>query len=137
MFYALINLLFWPLRKFYFRLSTHGLENFPAQGPVIVVSNHASYLDAGVLGGALPRMIHFIVLTRMFELRRLRWFYVGMRTIPVDPGAGQRAPIRRCLEVLRRGEVVGIFPEGSRSRDACETSSSSACSPPPFPTPPR
>ncbi len=117
MFYAFIKLLFWPLRKFYFRITTEGMENFPQEGPALVVANHTSYLDAGILGGTLPRKIHFVVLTRMFNMRRLRWFYVGMHTIPVDPGAGQRGPIRLCLEVLRRGGVVGIFPEGSRSPD--------------------
>ncbi len=117
MFYALIKLLFWPWRKFYFRIATQGMENFPHEGPAIVVANHSSYLDAGVLGGVLPRKIHFVVLTQMFELRRLRWFYAGMQTIAVDPGAGQRGPIRRCVEVLRSGHVLGIFPEGSRSED--------------------
>jgi 1-acyl-sn-glycerol-3-phosphate acyltransferase len=117
MFYALIKLLFWPWRRIYFRISTQGMENFPLQGPVIVVANHASYLDAGILGGVLPRKIHFVVLTRMLALRRLRWFYTGMQTIAVDPGAGQRGPIRQCVEVLRHGHVLGIFPEGSRSED--------------------
>jgi len=116
-FYAFIKLLFWPWRRFYFRISAQGMENFPLEGPVIVVANHTSYLDAGILGGVLPRKVHFVVLTRMFALRRLRWFYTGMQTIPVDPGAGQRGPIRRCVEVLRSGHVLGIFPEGSRSED--------------------
>ena len=117
MFYWLIKSLAWPFRKFYFRIELQGLESLPKRGPAIVVANHASYLDAGLLGAALPRKVHFVVLSEMYKMWRIRWFYRGMETIAVNPGAGQHAPIRRCLKVLQAGRVMGIFPEGSRSSD--------------------
>jgi 1-acyl-sn-glycerol-3-phosphate acyltransferase len=117
MFYWIIKSLAWPLRKFYFRIEARGLEHLPRQGPAILVANHASFLDAGVLGSTLPRKIHFVVLSSMHKMWRFRWFYSGMETIPVSRGAGDHAPIRRSLEVLRAGGVLGIFPEGGRTYD--------------------
>ncbi len=117
MFYWVIKALAWPFKRFYFRMVVHGLANLPERGPAIVVANHTSYLDAGVLGSALPRKVHFVVLSEMYRMWRIRWFYRGMETIAVNPGAGQHAPIRRCLKVLHAGSVMGIFPEGGRSHD--------------------
>jgi 1-acyl-sn-glycerol-3-phosphate acyltransferase len=116
MFYWVIKLLAWPFRQFYFRAEAEGVENLPVDGGVIVVANHASFLDAGVLGSVLPRKIHFVVLSRMLKLRRLRWFYIGMETIAVNRDAPEHAAVRRSLQVLRGGGVLGIFPEGGRSR---------------------
>jgi 1-acyl-sn-glycerol-3-phosphate acyltransferase len=117
MFYWIIKSLAWPLRKFYFRIEARGLQHLPGEGPAILVANHASYLDAGVLGSVLPRKIHFVVLATMHKMWRFRWFYSGMETIPVSRGAGDHAPIRRSLQVLRAGGVLGIFPEGGRTYD--------------------
>lgn len=117
MFYWTIRLIAWPLKVLYFRIRAEGIENLPREGPAIVIANHASYLDAGVLGAALPRKIHFIVLSSMYAMWRIRWFYIGMETIPIHPGRPDRAAIRRALQVLDGGGVVGIFPEGSRSPD--------------------
>ena len=117
MFYWVIKWIAWPLRALYFRIETEGLDNLPRSGPVILVANHSSYLDAGILGSVMPRKVHFIVLSRMFRLWRIRWFYVGMETIPVHPGKPDHAAIRRALGILKGGGVVGIFPEGTRSVD--------------------
>lgn len=117
MFYGLVKAIAWPFRVFYFRIEAEGVEHLPRAGPAIVVANHASYLDAGVLGSVLPRKVHFIVLSAMYRLWRIRWFYWGMDTIPVRPGRPDHAAIRKALRVLAEGKVLGIFPEGSRSLD--------------------
>ena len=117
MFYWIIKWITWPLRAFYFRVEAQGLEHFPREGPVIVVANHASYLDAGILGSVLPRKVHFIVLSGMYAMWRIRWFYAGMGTIPVTPGKPEHGSIRRALNLLKDSRVLGVFPEGTRSPD--------------------
>ena len=117
MFYWLIKWISWPLRALYFRIHVEGVEHFPASGPVIVVANHGSYLDPGIVGSILRRKVHFMVLSSMYAKWRLRWFYVGMETIPVNPGQTDAGAIRQALRVLQRGGVLGIFPEGARSLD--------------------
>ncbi|MCI0566766.1 MAG: 1-acyl-sn-glycerol-3-phosphate acyltransferase [Acidobacteria bacterium] len=117
MFYAFVKLFFAPLVRIYLRLRVRGRERVPAQGPAIVVANHASFLDPIVLGSACPRKIHFIVLQAMYDWWRLRWFYWGMQTIPVRADEGDPRAIRLALWRLKRGHVVGLFPEGARSGD--------------------
>jgi 1-acyl-sn-glycerol-3-phosphate acyltransferase len=101
-----------------FSLEVTGLERLPAEGPFILASNHHNYLDAVVLGVAVPRPINFLVMPRVFHASPLhpsvhRW----LGSIPVnlerpDPGA-----IKRSLRVLEDGGLVGIFPEGPFSRE--------------------
>jgi 1-acyl-sn-glycerol-3-phosphate acyltransferase len=117
MFYAFIKIFFRPLVRVYLRLRTEGSGNVPSAGPALIAANHASFLDPIVLGSACPRPIHFIVLQTMYDWWRLRWFYWGMQTIPVRAEEGDPRAVRQALSRLRRGDLVGIFPEGGRSRD--------------------
>jgi 1-acyl-sn-glycerol-3-phosphate acyltransferase len=101
-----------------FDLEVTGLERLPAEGPFILASNHHNYLDAVVLGVAVPRPINFLVMPRVFRASPLHpSFHRRVGSIPVnlerpDPGA-----IKRSLRVLEDGGVVGIFPEGPFSRE--------------------
>lgn len=116
MFYWFVKGIFYPFVRLYLGLTRDGLEHLPRGGPAILVSNHVSYMDAILLGSAAPRPIHFIVLQWMHDLLVLRWFYWGMGTIPVRAGSDARG-IRNALRTLRQGDVVGVFPEGTRSPD--------------------
>jgi 1-acyl-sn-glycerol-3-phosphate acyltransferase len=116
-FYTFVKLFFAPLVRIYLRLRVRGSERVPLSGATIVVANHASFLDPIVLGSACPRKIHFIVLQAMYDWWRLRWFYWGMQTIPVRAEEGDPRAIRLALSRLKRGQVVGLFPEGARSGD--------------------
>lgn len=117
MFYWFVKGIVYPFAQLYLGLRRSGLEHLPRRGPAIVVCNHSSYMDPVVLGSASPRPVHFIVLQWMYDLLLLRWFYWGMGTIPVRAAGTDSMAIRRALAALRRGRVVGIFPEGSRSPD--------------------
>jgi 1-acyl-sn-glycerol-3-phosphate acyltransferase len=101
-----------------FDLRVEGVERLPVSGPFILASNHHNYLDGVVLGVAVPRPIAFLVMPRVFRATPLHPpFHRRIGSIPValerpDPGA-----IKRVLQVLDAGRVVGIFPEGPFSQE--------------------
>lgn len=117
MFYWFIKGMFWPLGQIYFRMRRRGLENLPRSGSVILVANHSSYLDPPALGSACPRKVHFLITRGVYDLLRFRWFYVGMEAVPVSSNRQDALALRQALRMLRRGEVVGVFPEGERRAD--------------------
>ncbi|WP_432495109.1 lysophospholipid acyltransferase family protein [Kineococcus auxinigenes] len=101
-----------------------GLENVPATGPAILASNHLSLADAVLLPTVLPRRITFIAKAEMFTGAGVRGRLFGgllrrVGQLPVDRsgGAASSAAIDGAVEVLRRGELFGIYPEGTRSPD--------------------
>lgn len=116
-FYWFVKGIFYPFVRLYLGLRREGLAHVPRRGPLIIVCNHVSYIDAILLGSAAPRPIHFMVLQWMYDLLFLRWFYWGMGTLPVQADGQDRKAIRRAIRMLDRGRVIGIFPEGSRSPD--------------------
>ncbi len=117
MFYWFVKGLCFPFARFYLGLTRDGLEHLPRRGPAIVVSNHASYADAILLGSASPRPIHFLVLQWMYDHLLIRWFYWGMGTIAVSGEGRDSKGIKRALRLLSSGRVLGVFPEGARSAD--------------------
>lgn len=92
-----------------------GASNVPATGPVILAANHTGYLDGALVLAMAPRPSHFLVLAKTFSGvvgRLLR----GSGQIPIEQGRGDRTALGAALEVLGRGGVIGIFPEGARGR---------------------
>jgi len=111
LFYWIVKTLFWPIGRLYFRMRVVG--NVPGDGPVILAANHCSLLDPAILGSACARPVRFMITRRLYDRPSQRWFYRGMRAIPVSPwGLPDHAAIRGALGALRAGMVVGIFPEG-------------------------
>lgn len=94
-----------------FDLQVVGAERVPTDGPAIVVAPHRSWLDPPCVGAASPRPVRFLVIDHVYDRPWSRWFYRGMQSIPVSRTDSLRA-LRTALRSLRRGEVVGVFPEG-------------------------
>ncbi|HKY32011.1 MAG TPA: lysophospholipid acyltransferase family protein [Candidatus Polarisedimenticolia bacterium] len=115
-FYWTIKTIAWPITRLYVRLKVEGLENVPASS-CILVANHASYVDAVVLGSAFPRRVRFMITAPIYRMLRLRWFYFLMGSIPVSADASYPGAFKAALRTVQRGGVVGIFPEGQRMPD--------------------
>ena len=101
--------------KVLWRFKATGAGNVPLTGPVIVASNHLSYLDPVVLGIGLPRMVTYLAKKELFEIPILKFFVRGCGAYPLDRDAGGVAAVRAALRVLKEGRCVGIFPEGTRN----------------------
>jgi len=107
------RLVFKPL----YRLRSDGAERVPAEGPVILAANHASYWDPVFLQLSVPdRQVRWLMDEDYYNLPVLRWFFRAVGCIPVKNGGGNRRALDAAVQVLQAGGVVGIFPEGHISR---------------------
>lgn len=100
----------------YFRQEVDGAEKVPPSGGFVLAANHASYLDPPALGVACPRPVHFMAKSELFKVPVLGAVLPEVGAFPVHRGAADRKAIRHALEILAGGGVVGVFPEGTRSR---------------------
>lgn len=125
MFYNIMKyLIAGPLLKYWFRPWMRGTNNVPVTGPAILASNHLAVIDSFVLPVMLERRVNFMGKAEYFSGRGLKgklvaFFMKGVGTIPVDRSGGRNseAALDAGLSVLQRGELFGIYPEGTRSPD--------------------
>ena len=113
-----------PILKLLFRPWVEGEENIPEEGPAILASNHLSFSDSIFLPLVIERRVTFLAKPDYFTGRGLKGrataaFFKGVGQLPIDRSGGRagEAALRSGLKVLRRGEVLGIYPEGTRSPD--------------------
>jgi cytidylate kinase len=105
-----------PLWRAMFRVRISGAENIPCTGAVLLVSNHRSNLDPFFVGSCFPRQIHFMAKAELWKVKALGRLIDLLGTFPVNRGEADRAAVKRALETLASGAVVGMFPEGHRNR---------------------
>ena len=125
MFYwVLKTIVLGPILKLLFRPWVEGEENIPPEGAAIFASNHLSFSDSIFLPLVVPRRMTFLAKSDYFTGRGIKGrltaaFFKGVGQLPVDRSGGRagEAALRSGLKVLRRGELLGIYPEGTRSPD--------------------
>jgi 1-acyl-sn-glycerol-3-phosphate acyltransferase len=97
----------------------HGYEQLPDDGPAILCPNHISFLDSAFLMLTVPRNISFVGKAEYMDSWKTKYLFPAMGMIPIDRGGGDKSQsaLDTAAGVLQRGELFGIFPEGTRSRD--------------------
>jgi 1-acyl-sn-glycerol-3-phosphate acyltransferase len=122
--YGVLHRIVPPLLRTIWRPHVHGLDNLPSSGPLILASNHRSFIDSVVIPAITPRPVNFLAKSDYFEGRGLKgrlvkeWFVTfGAMPVDRDDSRAALASLDTALAVLAEGGAFGIYPEGTRSRD--------------------
>lgn len=115
--YLLGWLSFRALYRFYFHWRVYNPERVPLEGPVILASNHTSYIDPPLVGAALHRAINYLAREDLFRFPVLGRVLHHWQAVPVDREGGGARGLKAILDRLLAGGAIILFPEGTRSRD--------------------
>jgi glycerol-3-phosphate dehydrogenase (NAD(P)+) len=120
---GVIPILYWlakavlvPFFKVYFREEAAGSDRVPRSGPVLLASNHRSFLDPFVIGALVRRPVYYVAKRELFERRWQAWLLGGLGAFPIDRGRADEEAMATAKAILQRGDCVLIFPEGTRVR---------------------
>ncbi len=117
----LLRFFAWILINTVYRVKVRDLERLPDEGPVLLVCNHVSFIDALVVGGSIRRPVRFVMYHKLFNLPLMRKLYQTARAIPIASARENpellEAAYDRIAEELEDGQVVCLFPEGRISED--------------------
>ena len=106
-----------PMLHLYFRGRVYGAENVPQQGPLVVVSNHASYFDPPIVSCCVRRPVAHMAKAELFEVPILKQAILLYGAYPVSRGTADRNAIRAALNCLETGWATGVFLQGNRTSD--------------------
>lgn len=113
MFVSLFMLLFYPF-------NLRGANNIPKDGKAIIVANHSSNWDPLLIAMITYRVIHYLGKIELFKNKFFGWFFKQAHVIPVDRDNVKPRTVINCLKRLKEGEILGIFPEGTRVQEQSE-----------------
>ncbi|NMB41537.1 MAG: 1-acyl-sn-glycerol-3-phosphate acyltransferase [Firmicutes bacterium] len=118
MFYRLVRKLFHLYFKCMYRWKYHGKKNLPAQGPFIICSNHTSWFDPPLIGCLLPgkHKVNFMAKEELFKISFIGSLLRKLGAFPVKRNVPDKNAVKHALQVLEEGGILGLFPEGTRSR---------------------
>lgn len=117
LFYRIVRAVFNVLGALWFRLEPIGRENVPEKGGVLLISNHASNLDPPLAVIRLKRQCHILAKEELFHNGIFGYIIARLHAHPVHRGGMDRKALRDCLDILKQGNMLLLFPEGTRTRD--------------------
>lgn len=109
---SLVNVILKPI----YRIEVIGRENLPSEGGVLLCANHIDNLDPPVVGITAARPVHFMAKEELFTVPVLGKIVSNLNAFPVKRGMSDREALRKGLAILKEGKVLGLFPEGTRSK---------------------
>lgn len=117
MLYRVLRGCFTLVYRFIFRWEVKGRENIPSSGPLIVCANHFSWWDPPLVGCLIgDRPIRFMAKEELFRIPIFGWILHNLHAFPVKRDSADRKAIKKALDTLAAGGILGLFPEGTRSR---------------------
>jgi len=118
MFYKILKFIFSPIIKMFWVGKINNIDSIPFNGSVIIVANHKSYLDFFILASVLKRRVYFLAGEVFFKSKVWRPLMLLTGQIRVDRDNEDKSSVYNQVEfIIKSGNILGIFPEGTRSRD--------------------
>jgi 1-acyl-sn-glycerol-3-phosphate acyltransferase len=114
--YWVVRAILQPFFHVYFRLRRNGIEHIPADGPVLLASNHRSFSDPFMIGTCLGRPLRFVAKVELFEKRWQARLLLALGAFPIRRGESDELAMETARQILEQGGAVGMFPEGTRVR---------------------
>ena len=111
-----------PIYRFIFPAQLEGLENIPAEGGCLLCANHVSNRDPLYLAFHVQhRYLHFMAKIELFRFKPLGMLLRALMAFPVDRGHSDLGAVRTALKLLSEDHILGVFPQGTRSKDNSHT----------------
>ncbi|GAA0369579.1 lysophospholipid acyltransferase family protein [Bacillus horti] len=116
MLYTIFRSLFRVFFRVFYRYQVIGREHIPAEGGTLLCCNHISNLDPPLLGSSIERKVRYMAKAELFKIPVLSFLIRSFGAFPVKRGGADRQVLKTSLALLKEGNVLGVFPEGTRSR---------------------
>ncbi|HHU70292.1 MAG TPA: 1-acyl-sn-glycerol-3-phosphate acyltransferase [Thermoanaerobacterales bacterium] len=116
MIYLISKIIFSTFFYIMFKWEVKGKENIPKKGPVILCANHISWWDPPIIACSIQRKVHYMAKEELFHNPLARYILTSLGAFPIRRKEADRRAIRKSLQILKEGKVLGLFPEGTRSK---------------------
>jgi len=113
--YKIFKTILSPIYRFWYNPKIIGKENIPEEGPIILAGNHVHIMDQCNVVIVTKRYLHYMAKKEYFDNKKVAWFFKASGCIPVDRSKKDEEATSKALEVLKNGNALGIFPEGTRN----------------------
>ena len=117
MLYIVARLIVGVVAHLLFRVKIRGASNVPSEGPVVLCANHIAWWDPVLVAVAVKRPVHFMAKKELFRYPVLAYLFRKIHAFPVNRGKPDLGAVKAALGVLQEGNILGIFPEGTRQKN--------------------